>query len=69
MEELVRRIYISQSSKEYFLWKQEISRIKRKNKEKFVRYTEGTKIYCMGLTKFQQLAKDAKVDIDPDRWF
>lgn len=33
---------------------------KRKNKEKFVRYSEGAKMYCMGLTKFQQLAKDAK---------
>ena len=33
---------------------------KRKNMEKFVRYSEGAKMYCMGLTKFQQLAKDAK---------
>lgn len=27
---------------------------------KFVRYPEGAKLYCMGLTKFQELAKDAK---------
>lgn len=33
---------------------------KRKNMEKFVRYSEGAKMYSMGLTKFQQLAKDAK---------
>lgn len=30
------------------------------NKQKFVRYAEGAKMYSMGLTKFQKLAKDAK---------
>ena len=29
-------------------------------KQKFVRYAEGAKMYCMGLSKFQELAKDAK---------
>jgi len=36
---------------------------KKMNKEKaqkFVRYSEGAKLYSMGLTKFQELAKDAK---------
>lgn len=36
---------------------------KKMNKEKaqkFVRYSEGAKLYSMGLTKFQKLAKDAK---------
>jgi hypothetical protein len=28
--------------------------------KKFVRYSEGAKVYSMGLTKFQELAKDAK---------
>jgi hypothetical protein len=28
--------------------------------KKFVRYSEGAKAYSMGLTKFQELAKDAK---------
>lgn len=35
--------------------------------KKFVRYSEGAKAYSMGLTKFQELAKDAKAcynDID-----
>ena len=30
------------------------------NKQKCVRYAEGEKMYSMGLTKFQELAKDAK---------
>ena len=30
------------------------------NNKKFVRYQEGAKMYSMGLTKFQELAKDAK---------
>ncbi len=30
------------------------------NKRKFVRYSEGAKMYGMGLTKFQELAKNAK---------
>ena len=36
---------------------------KKMNKEKaqkFVRYSEGAKMYSMGMTKFQELAKDAK---------
>jgi hypothetical protein len=33
---------------------------KKVNMNKFVRYAEGAKIYGMGLSKFQQLAKDAK---------
>ena len=32
----------------------------RKEMKKFVRYAEGAEMYSMGLTKFQQLAKDAK---------
>lgn len=28
--------------------------------KKFVRYKEGAELYSMGLTKFQELAKDAK---------
>ena len=28
--------------------------------KKFVRYQEGAKMYSMGLTKFQELAKEAK---------
>lgn len=35
--------------------------MQRKVKEKrFVRYKEGAEMYSMGLTKFQELAKDAK---------
>ena len=30
------------------------------NNKKFVRYQEGAKMYSMGLTKFQELAKEAK---------
>ncbi len=36
---------------------------KKMNKDKaqkFVRYSEGAKMYSMGMTKFQELAKDAK---------
>ncbi len=29
-------------------------------KKKYVRYPEGAKLYSMGLSKFQQVAKDAK---------
>ena len=28
--------------------------------KKFVRYSDGTKMYSMGMTKFQEVAKDAK---------
>lgn len=35
--------------------------MQRKSREKrFVRYKEGAEMYSMGLTKFQELAKDAK---------
>lgn len=33
---------------------------REKWKKKFVRYKEGAELYSMSLTKFQQLAKDAK---------
>ncbi len=31
-----------------------------KKRDKFVRYSEGAEMYHMGLSKFMQLAKDAK---------
>jgi hypothetical protein len=33
---------------------------RKSDMKKFVRYSEGAKAYSMGLTKFQELAKDAK---------
>lgn len=33
---------------------------KKIDKKRFVRYSEGAEMYSMGLTKFQELAKDAK---------
>lgn len=33
---------------------------KKKNNKRFVRYPEGAEMYSMSLSKFQQLAKDAK---------
>lgn len=33
---------------------------KKTNNKRFVRYAEGAEMYSMGLSKFQQLAKDAK---------
>ena len=33
---------------------------KKASKKRFVRYKEGAELYSMGLTKFQQMAKDAK---------
>lgn len=33
---------------------------KKIDKKRFVRYKEGAEMYSMGLTKFQELAKDAK---------
>jgi len=33
---------------------------KQLDKKKYVRYTESTEMYSMGLSKFQQIAKDAK---------
>lgn len=35
--------------------------VKKVDRKKFVRYKEGAEIYSMGLTKFQELAKQAKV--------
>ena len=35
------------------------NKIKKMNKKRFVRYKEGAEMYSMGLTKFQELAKDA----------
>ena len=31
--------------------------------KKFVRYSDGAKMYSMGMTKFQEVAKDAKACI------
>ena len=36
------------------------SRTKKTNNKRFVRYPEGAEMYSMSLSKFQQLAKDAK---------
>jgi hypothetical protein len=33
---------------------------KQLDKKKYVRYPEGAEMYSMGLSKFQQIAKDAK---------
>lgn len=33
---------------------------KKPEKKRFVRYSEGAELYSMGLTKFQEFAKDAK---------
>lgn len=33
---------------------------KKNGNEKFVRYSEGAEMYHMGLSKFMQMAKDAK---------
>ena len=32
----------------------------KRNMQKFVRYAEGAKMYSMGLSKFQELAKDRR---------
>jgi len=34
--------------------------IKKDKKKRFVRYPEGAEMYSMSLSKFQQIAKDAK---------
>lgn len=34
--------------------------MERAKRKKFVRYAEGAELYSMGMTKFQELAKDAK---------
>ena len=36
------------------------SRTRKTNSKRFVRYPEGAEMYSMSLSKFQQLAKDAK---------
>ena len=36
------------------------NRTKKTNNKGFVRYPEGAEMYSMSLSKFQQLAKDAK---------
>ena len=36
------------------------SKTKKTNNKRFVRYPEGAEMYSMSLSKFQQLAKDAK---------
>ena len=36
------------------------NRKKKTNNKRFVRYPEGAQMYSMSLSKFQQLAKDAK---------
>ena len=33
---------------------------KKNGNTKFVRYSDGAKMYSMGMTKFQEVAKDAK---------
>lgn len=33
---------------------------KKTDRKRFVRYAEGAQMYSMGMTKFQELAKDAK---------
>lgn len=40
---------------------------KRIDRKKFVRYPEGAEMYSMSLSKFQQLAKDAKACYKMDR--
>ena len=36
------------------------SKTQKTNNKRFVRYPEGAEMYSMSLSKFQQLAKDAK---------
>ena len=38
------------------------------NAKKFVRYQEGAEKYSLGLTKFQELAKEAKAVYKIDMW-
>ena len=40
--------------------KKQTEKMNNKKRDKFVRYNEGAEIYHMGLSKFMQLAKDAK---------
>lgn len=34
--------------------------VKKQSTDKFIRYADGAKMYHIGISKFQQLAKDAK---------
>lgn len=36
------------------------SRYKKTSQKRFVRYKEGAEMYSMGMTKFQELAKEAR---------
>ena len=38
----------------------ELEPMVKSGKKKFVRYQEGAELYSIGLTKFQELAKEAK---------
>lgn len=40
--------------------KEKTEKPKKQNIEKFVRYDEGAKLYHMGISKFQEIAKEAK---------
>ena len=39
------------------------SRTKKTNNKRFVRYSEGAEMYSMSVSKFMQLAKDAKASV------
>lgn len=41
--------------------------VKKVDRKKFVRYKEGAEIYSMGLTKFQELAKQANAIYKVDK--
>lgn len=43
------------------------SKTKKTNNKRFVRYPEGAEMYSMSLSKFQQLAKDAKACYNMNR--
>ena len=43
------------------------NRTKKTNNKRFVRYPEGAEMYSMSLSKFQQLAKDAKASYKMNR--
>ena len=43
------------------------SRTRKTNNKRFVRYPEGAEMYSMSLSKFQQLAKDAKASYKMNR--
>ncbi|EKC80172.1 hypothetical protein LEA_01666 [human gut metagenome] len=41
-------------------WMNQRRKIDMRMTKKFVRYSDGAKMYSMGMTKFQEVAKDAK---------